>query len=531
MPQRPNILFLFSDQHHAGVLGCAGHPHAVTPHLDRLAEEGVRCTQAYAQNPICTPSRVCYLSGQYAHNHGIYGLEGYPPAAPSLLEHFKTAGYRTGMAGKIHTPPGWLSPHCDTFQDAYGHEYLTTECGRPCALGDLQGGEEDDYEAYLVEKGLADDRDDKYLQEWVALHGGSAGSQGLDARPSRLPVDDTVEAWTAAQAIDFLRESATDDRPFLFWMSLPRPHETYAPAQCFWDLYDEDTLTLPPSADDDLADRHPTMRLQKEGMLGEAPGWTIFEPRDYATARRRVLHGYLGCVSQVDDAVGRVLAELEALGLRENTIIVYAADHGDFAGEHGIIEKAPGISSRAITRVPFIWSWPGHLPAGRVCDGLAESVDLFPTLCGLAAAPPPTWADGHDLTPLLRGKTDAVRAIAVTENPLTRAVHTARYTLVHYPAAMNGGAEFGELFDHDTDPWERRNLYFDPAYAPVVAELRRQLLDWLIGTTRVMSVLPPLPGRPMPQFDPEYYDRDGRMRWANRDGLLAFGESWWKNYL
>jgi choline-sulfatase/uncharacterized sulfatase len=529
MPQRPNILFLFSDQHHAGVMGCAGHPDAQTPVLDALAADGVRCTNTFAQNPICTPSRVCYLSGQYAHNHGVYGLEGFPPAAPSLLEHFKDAGYRTGMAGKIHTPPGWLSPHCDFFQDAYGHEYLTTECGRACALGDLQGGEEDDYEAYLTAKGLADDRDDKYLQEWKALHGGSAASQGLDARPSRLPEDETVEAWTAAQAIRFLQED--DDRPFIFWMSLPRPHETYAPAQRFWDLYDEASLSLPPSADDDLADRHPTLQAQKASQLGEEPTWTIFEPRDYRSARRRVLHGYLGCVSQVDDAIGRVLRELDALGLRENTIIVYAADHGDFAGEHGIIEKAPGISSRAITRVPFIWSWPGHLPQGRVCDGLAESVDLFPTLCALAGVPHPAWADGLDITPLLRGDTDAMRAIAVTENPLSRAIHTTRYTLVHYPPAMNDGQEFGELFDHNTDPWERRNLYRDPAYASVVQALERQLLDWLIATTRIMSVLPPRPGHPMPQFDKDYYDRDGRMNWENRDALLEPGAAWRKNYL
>lgn len=518
MSSRPNILFLFSDQHNARVLGAYGDRQVHTPVLDRLAAEGVRCTAAFTQNPICTPSRLCYLSGQYAHNHGNYGLDGPVPQLPSLFSHLRAQGYRTGAMGKIHTPAGWLSPHCDVLRDGYGQEYYTAEQAR---LGPLHEQQLDDYSPYLAAKGLLPDRDDVYLQEWVTRNGCYAG-QGLDARPSRLGVDDTIDAWTAAQAIDFIGHARDDDRPFCCWMSLPRPHETYAPAQVFWDMYDEEQLELPPSADDPLTDRHPTMHDTKQGQMAE--WWTLFEPRDYQAARRRVLHGYYACVSQVDDACGRVLRHLEQLGLRENTIIVYATDHGDFAGEHGIIEKAPGISSRAITRIPFIWSWPGHLPEGATCDDLVETVDFLPTVCALAGLPAPDWVDGHDITGVLTGTGDPVREIAVTENAYTRAVHTQRYTLVHYPPTMLNGEEFGELFDHADDPWERTNRYFDPAYRPVVDALRRRLLDWLIETTRWTAA-----GPRGWSNDPNDYAGDGKVplplrqavqRDAHRDNYL-----------
>lgn len=485
MASRPNILFLFSDQHNARVMGAYGNRQVHTPVLDQLAAEGVRCTSAFTQNPICTPSRICYMSGQYAHNHGNYGLEGPVPNIPSLFSHLQAQGYRTGMMGKIHTPAGWLSPHCDVVRDGYGHEYCTAESGITQQCGDLQGGIIDDYSPYLATKGILQDRDDKYLHEWFDKFACSRG-QGVDARPSRLHEDDTIEAWTAAQAIEFIDQ--TDDRPFCCWMTVPRPHETYAPAQRFWDMYDEDELELPPSADDDLAGRHPTMRMTKAAQL--SGDWTTFEPHSYEAGRRRVLHGYYACVSQVDDACGRVLRALEERGLRENTIIVYATDHGEFAGEHGIIEKAPGIAARAITHIPFIWSWPGHLREGAVCDELVETVDFLPTICSLAGLAMPDWVDGHDISGLLNGTSDPVREIAVTENAYTRAVHTQRYTLVHYPPVMLDGEDFGELYDHDNDPWELNNRYFDEEYRTVVDDLRRCLLDWLIQTTRWVTAVP-----------------------------------------
>lgn len=509
MAKQPNILILFSDQHNAKVLGCYGNKQVRTPHLDRLAGEGVRFEHAFTQNPICTPSRTCWLSGQYVRNHGYYGLDGNGPAQlPSLFSHAKTNGYRTGMSGKIHTPHGWLPQHCDSVSSCYAFEK----------------GAPDIYADYLQSKGIAKDRDDV----------GGRDKPGTDARPSFLHEDDTAEAWCAAETIKFLEESKNDDRPFCYWMSLPRPHSNYIPAKRFWDLYDTNKLELPPSADDSLEDRHWTMRNTKKGQMGNGSitGFAAFEPRDYDSYRRRVLHGYYGCVSMVDDAVGRVMKRLEELGLRENTIVVYSTDHGDFAGEHGIIEKAPGISSRAITRIPWIWSWPGHLPQGKVSNELVETVDLLPTLCALAGLPAPDWVDGHDITSLLQGKEEPVRKVAVTENYLTHSVHTKRYTLVNYTEALNGGEDFGELFDLEEDPWERVNRYFDPSYKHIVDELRRLLLDWSFSASRAVTIHPPPPpGTPGWESRPEAYAGDGKLKRENVEIILEAPRGGWQNYI
>ena len=489
----PNVLFCFSDQHSAQALGCYGNAQVRTPHLDALAAQGVLCRRAYAQNPICTPSRMSFLSGQYCHNHGYYGLMGPRPARlPSLFSHLKRSGYRTGMAGKIHTPGGWLSAHCDFVADAYGHE--SSVCGSPSpdAQG-LQGTPDDAYQRFLDERGLGHLREDKVIPEWAARNPQRVRGQGLDARPSNLPPGHSVEDWIAQQTSEFIRGAASDKQPFVCWMTMPRPHQTYIPDQRFWDLYDEASLTLPPNANDTVDARHSAAKTTQD-FFQKGDDWRLFEPKDWESARRRVLHGYYGCVSQVDDAVGQVMRTLDTLGLRENTLVIYSSDHGEFAGEHGLVEKAPGIGFHCVTRVPMIWSWPGHLPEGVVRDELAESVDVLPTICALAGLEAPDWSDGSDITPLLtEGR--ALRTYAFTENPLTKTIHSDRYKFTQYLPEMNSGVDFGELFDLENDPWEMHNLYLDPAHQGVVQEMRLALYCWLVRTTRNVTANPVFPAQ------------------------------------
>jgi choline-sulfatase/uncharacterized sulfatase len=374
---------------------------------------------------------------------------------------------------------------------------------------------------------LLDDRDDHLLPEWHATGG---GGQGLDARPSRLPYAHCVEHWVAAHAVDFLR-TRPKDRPFFLWASFPRPHQVFTPSREFWDLYDEARLTLPPNADDSLADKPPHVRA----MLRQREGtWQwVFEPRDWAHGFRRALRGYLACVTQVDHAAGEVLDALDALGLREDTLVVFSADHGGFAGDHGIVEKAPGVGFEAITRVPFIWSLrqsAGRAAAdgsrdstrsqrvapGHVCDALVESVDFLPTVCRLAGLPAPAMCDGRDVTPLLAGGNEPVRDTSFTENVWSKRIRTDRWSFVHYqpemfarllpaagpaqdagpeppPVVDSGSGEGegeGELYDLQADPWELRNRYHDPACAGIVHRLRRRVLEWLVGTQHPATMLP-----------------------------------------
>ena len=293
-----------------------GHRQVRTPHLDALARRGVNFTRAFVQNPICTPSRMCYLSGQYAHNHGVFGLTGnerVPAGLPSLFSVFRAAGYRTGIVGHVHVAASWLQPHCDQYRDLHDES-------RP---GDTP------YDRYLKAKGLLQLRDDEAYR---------GRSQILDACASELAFEDTHEGYCLQSLSDFLAELPAE-QPFLYQLDPLHPHQNYLPARPFWELYDGVELELPPSADEDLSSKPPHQQRLLERHHNY--DW-VFEPRTYEAGRRRKLQGYYGCISQVDHLVGLALQRLQELGRADNTIVVYCSDHGDFALEHGF----PGKGAR-----------------------------------------------------------------------------------------------------------------------------------------------------------------------------------------
>ena len=502
---RLNVLFILSDQHNAKVLGHRGHPDVRTPHLDRMAAEGVRFENAVTQNPICTPSRVSYLSGQYCHNHGYYGLSGpHPGGLPSLLSHFRKAGYRTSAIGKIHCPEYWIEDAADWFHDTCG----TSVEGRSKA-----------YEQFLRERGKLELEDHIRLPEF-----GDRGLQSMEGRPSPLTFEESQEGWIAAQTIAFMQQCAQADVPFFAHASLPRPHQCTSPSEPFWSWYEGRSLTLPPNADNDPRAARKAPHLIRAYDRWRSGSWALLEPRTFEAARMRKLRGYLGAVSQVDHAVGQMLEFLRASGHAERTLVVYAADHGDYACEHGIMEKAPGISHDAIIRIPFLWWAPGRLPAGRTVTGLVEAVDTAPTLCALAGLPPMPTADGQDLTDLLLGRSDRGKTLAVTEFPWSRSIRKGPWRLVLYSREMfpkEYPEGFGELYHLGDDPWERRNRYFDSDCRSIVEELRADLLDWLVTTTRPISVLGVNYQRPAPP------DRETRTRynvWTLADGKIGPSE-------
>jgi choline-sulfatase/uncharacterized sulfatase len=276
-------------------------------------------------------------------------------------------------------------------------------------------------------------------------------------------------------------------------VSLPKPHQCYTPAKEFWDLYDEAKLTLPPNADYEMKDKAPHLRRMAEHWRKHE--WQLFEPRTFEAGRLRKLHGYLGSVSHVDHAVGELLDRLDAEGLSEDTIVVYSSDHGDYACEHGIMEKAPGICSDAITRIPMIWRWPERFKAGHISSGIVETVDLANTLCSLSGLEAMETSDGKDISRLLAGEPGGVREIGVTEFAWSKSVRKGKHRLVRYPREMfkeEYPDGFGELYDLDADPWEMRNLYFEPGHGEIIRELERDLADWLITTTRPATVHPPV---------------------------------------
>ena len=481
MSQKLNVIQVIADQHNATWLGCAGHPQAQTPHLDRFAAEGVRFEAAYAQNPICTPSRTSILGGQYCHNTGCYGLGGPKPVqVPSFMGHFRAHGYRTAAFGKPHLPcegGNWLADDLDHFGDSY--ETIEGTLGESAFLSGLEA------------KGL------RHLEDsWLNTEAYGDKPLAWDAMPSRLPYEETQEYWCVEQALQFIDGVQGGDQSFCLQIAFQRPHHPLLPQQQFWDLYPED-LELPPTLDQDPSGRPPHFRKAYRGFREHQ--WE-FAPdgEPWIEGARRAWRGTLACVSQVDDLFGRLLDALERRGLRENTVIVYHADHGAYHGTHGIIEKAPGICSEEVCRVPMIWQAPGVSKPGNVSGQLAENPDLGPTFAALCGLPEMEWADGHDLSPLLAGGDAPVREAAVTEAPLSRSIRWGHWRFVHYNPELFPGEEAGELYDLEADPSESHNRYHDPDYAPTVAEGRRKLLEHLLATSRIVSAHPNPPEGPPP---------------------------------
>jgi arylsulfatase len=466
--KRPNVLFLFSDQHNARCLSSAGHPQVRTPNMDRLASEGMRFEHAYANNPICTPSRICFLSGLYPSTHGYYGLYGPQPAAPvtSIFAYFREHGYRTGALGKLHTPRYWIEPDCQFVYD----EFI-------------------EHPKYLEGAGLYERNDNR----------GFTGNR--DGQTSELPLEHSCEAALAKQTIRFLRnEGEPRDRgstssPWFAWVSFSRPHQPYTPSDPFASMYPADSIDLPLTSLSEKSDVLAKRADMSEGKL------------------RQLVSAYYGLVSQVDYGIGLILKELEWLGELENTVIIYSADHGDYAGEHGLIEKKGGISYRAVTRIPLIVRLPSHCaaPKGFVSRELVESVDVFPTLCELTGLVIPNTVQGQSFAGMVYGKEQTFRESTLTENTYRKALSTKswRYVANLYTQQKD------ELYCLDDDPWELRNRIDDPACSDVAKELLRMLFD---RTVRARKPVNSINGG----WHGHVYDRDGRIDLTNSGELNPY---------
>ncbi len=437
---RPNVLFLFSDQHNARCLSCYEHPDVKTPNLDRLASEGTRFTNAYCNNPICTPSRISYLSSLYPSTHGYYGLYGPEPQQKmtSIFKWYREHGYRTGALGKLHTPRYWIERDCQFVYD----EFI-------------------EHPKYLEGAGLYGKNDNRKF----------TGRENDNAGPSELPYEHSVEAALLKQTLRFIdnlgepADRGDGNAPWLAWMSFARPHQPYTPSEPFASQVPPEKVTLPPVSNDEKL-RTINQRLKiTEGKL------------------RRIVSAYLGLVAQIDHTIGILLKELEKRNQLENTVIIYAADHGDYAGEHGLFEKQGGISYRAICRVPLIIRYPAFVGRG-VRSELVESVDVFPSICDLCGIPEPNTVQGKSMLPLLGENPQAIRQTALTENCYRKAITDGRYRYV-----TNVGNEPDELYDTQTDSWELNNLIDEADYSEIAVNLLRQLLNRLAHARRPISTI------------------------------------------
>jgi arylsulfatase A-like enzyme len=346
--------------------------------------------------------------------------------------------------------------------DREGFEFIryTDLCDAP--YQDPQGTH---YFQYLVANGLADRYEEgSPLPERRCVLDGS--------KPANLPYEHSIERFTGNSALEFLGRR-DKQRPFFMHLSFQRPHAPIAPSREHFDLYDPDAIDLPENADDYFSRRFEGKPEFMRDALRDGCEYPLADPDKGRL--RRCLASYYALITAIDGEIGRVLDDLERTGELANTVIVYTADHGDFAGEHGLFHKNFGIYD-SIQKIPFLLSFPGS-PCGTACDALIESVDLFPTLCELCGVETPSDIDGSSLVPVLNGNAPEKDAVycewdSFYHRRKIAAIRTRQHRLVFY-----GGVDGGELYDHDQDPGEAINLWDHHGLQP----LRRSLTDRLFS--------------------------------------------------
>lgn len=481
---RPNILLITTDQHHWQAMGTRT-PLLQTPHLDRLAADGVTVDRAYCPNPLCTPTRASIITGQYPSTHGAWTLgTKLSEDATTVGQLLGDAGYATSLIGKAHFQPLASTPTQtsietpDTFWDFdfwgrfhgpfYGFDHI--EITRNHADEQWVGAH---YAMWLEANGLADWRD--YFRH-------PDGSGGRHHRWD-LPHELHYTTWTAERTIAAVERAATAGLPFFTWASFHDPHPPYLVPEPYASMYDPadcDPGRLDP---DELAGMHPWTRETQ----ADRPDFSPWAETPYATHgfnqqvvgredMQRNLATYYGMISFLDDQVGRILTRVDELGLADDTLVVFTTDHGHFLGAHGLTAKGP-FHYEDLVRIPFLARHPGVIPAGTSTDAITSLVDLAPTFLAAAGVPVPGSMQGVDQTTAWAGG-PAARDHAIVENRFQpTAVHIRTFVEDRYKLTVYRGEDHVDLFDLHTDPDELHNLALDPAHDRLRAELTRRFLD------------------------------------------------------
>ncbi len=440
-PARPNVLLLMSDDL-AATLGCYGNAQAGTPHLDALAARGMLFERAYCQFPHCNPSRASMMSGLRPSTTRV------TDNADNLYENV----------------PGVVTlPHLFRQQG-----YATARCGKIFHLGVPTGAESmDDPEAWDFGTPFRDERPYPPARSSpVKVRTGK--KQGLGWQEIEGPDSALVDTQFAAQAVTWL-EKRDAAKPFFLAVGFHRPHlPLVAPARYF-DMHPMEEMVLPEEPADDESD------IPLPARNGAVPGYALTATPEQ---RRAAIRAYRACVSYMDAQAGVVLDALKRLGLEENTIVIFAGDHGWHLGEHGLWHKRSLFEESA--RVPFIVAAPGMKGMGRSSRGLVELLDVYPTLCDLAGLPAPGILEGRSLRPLLEDPGAVLHEAVFTQarrGPNAefwgRTIRTARWRCTEWDEGRSGI----ELYDHDADPHEYTNLAADPAHAATLKQLRATLAD------------------------------------------------------
>ncbi|MGB9689573.1 sulfatase-like hydrolase/transferase [Thermogutta sp.] len=423
---RPNFLVLITDDQRYDALGVVQKelgdrgrfPWFETPHMDRLAAEGVRFRNAFVVNSLCAPSRAVMLTGRYNHFNGVASnFRPFPVENVTYATILQRAGYVTGYFGK------W---HMDSQQERPGFDFFASFVG--------QG---------------------RYFDCPLLVQGTETATTGW--------VDDV----TTEYVVRFIREHSRHDRPWLAVLGFKAPHGPFTPPERAKERFSGC-----------LAKRTPNFDVRPP-YLGPMQNSTKQSSDQATPAEVPVNLDYFRCISAVDDCVGRLLEELDECGVADNTIVIFQSDNGYYLGEHGLGDKRSAYEESL--RIPLLARYPRGIPKGLVRDEMVLNLDLAPTILDFAGVPIPPEMQGQSWRPLAEGKQIPWRKAWLYEYfaekqrnsrvPDIVAVRTESAKLITYP----GHEDWTELFDLKSDPYETKNLYHEPSAANLRAELEAEL--------------------------------------------------------
>ena len=441
--RRPNILYIMSDDHAAPAISAYGGflaKAAPTPHLDRIAREGMLFRNCLVTNSICTPSRAAIFTAKYSHRNGVYKFTALDQSQPTLPKLMQAAGYHTAIVGKYHL-----------HSNPVGFDYWS-----------ILPGQGRYHDPQFVEMG------GEHASGWV-----KRGRRTLHKGHSSDVIAD--------KAIAYLETIRPKDKPFFFCCHFKAPHDTWQYARRYESYLADADVPEPPTLHDDYRTRSDALRrsTQKIGVQHTAyvkPGQQPDERKRRSACYQIYIRKYLRCVKGIDDNVGRILDYLDESGLAKDTIVVYTADQGFFLGEHGLYDKR--FFYEEALRMPFLVRWPGRVKPGSANEDIVLNVDFAPTLLEAAGASPMPEAQGRSFLPLLEGR---------APDDWRQAMYY-RYYVSHFNTEPHYGVRSKthklicyhrlgqwELFDLARDPAELNNVHGDPAYADVVKELTAEL--------------------------------------------------------
>jgi iduronate 2-sulfatase len=430
--ERPNVLFIISDDLNTD-LGCYG-VKVHSPGIDGLAKRGVRFERAYCQYPLCNPSRSSFLSGlRPDRTHVTDNAKVVRKEVPGLItmpQAFRQAGYRVVRVGKLF------------------------HYGVPGDIGTSGLDDAESWDAVINPKGKDKTVEDQIHTLTPKQFGGTVSWLAVEGRDEEF-----TDGIGADAAIAQLKE--LKGKPFFLAVGFYRPHTPYVAPQHWFSRYPLEEIVLP------------VPRLPSDNPPEVPKAALVSARKDQETMtdqqRREAIQAYHASISHMDAQVERVLKALDELGLAKDTIVVFTSDHGYHLGEHGLWQKMSAFE-RSL-RVPLMIAGPGVSDVGKTCGRPAELVDLFPTLAELCGITPPANLSGVSLAPLLKDVSAAGRTAAFSMVRGGRSIRTERWRYTEW----NGGKDGIELYDHQNDPTEMKNLAGDPTQAAIVAELKALL--------------------------------------------------------